>query len=519
MASASMKEELTCSVCLNIYTDPVSLKCGHSFCQECIENVRKAQLGSSSLTCPECREEVQELPSLQKNARSNISKHFLSVQQERKTADIFCTYCIHCSVAAVKSCLLCEAALCEDHLKVHSKSTDHILIEPITSTVNRKCSTHEKVLMYYCTKDATCVCFSCGLAGEHKGHQIESLTEASKKKKESLKQHLGHLTSKRQEMKRSLETLKDLKTDMSEKAACLKDKITTVFRDVRRQLDLLEKKVFCEISSQEERASLSVSDLIGQLEIKKDELSREIHHLEELCRMTDPLALLQAGSSSSSKGEISDKSEKMDILQSIKGFDEGLIAATLYKGLADIVTSIKRRAYIPVDPHIFLDVETAANSLDVSVDLRFASCVVQNNLLNTPTRFQFHQVLCTKSFSTGQHYWEVETRRTGTFRLGVAYATIERKGQTSAIGNNKKSWCLCRLKNTYSINYDNRSVTIPHIPSSQTIAMYLDYEAGHLSFYDLSGTILHLHTVKTTFTEPVYPAFLIWEDCWLRILN
>ncbi|KAM3922869.1 E3 ubiquitin/ISG15 ligase TRIM25-like [Leptodactylus fuscus] len=446
MASAALKEELTCSICLNIYTDPVTLRCGHSFCQECIENVLKTQLASSRpccCSCPECRAEFQEFPLLQKNVSlQNIARHFLSIQPEKSAAEILCTYCIQSHVPAVKSCLLCEASLCDGHLKLHSKSTEHVLIEPTTSIGNRKCPKHDQGLLYYCTVDASCVCVSCTLTGEHKGHHIESLKDASKKKKESLRELLGHLISKRQETNRSLQTLQDLKTDVPKKAAGIKDKVTGVLRDMRRELDLLEKKLYCELSSQEEKALRSFSDRIEQLELKKDKLSKKIHRNEELYNMADPLELLQ------------------------------------------------------VERCSFSDVETTDNKI--------------------LERFQWHQA-STRSFSKGKHYWEVEVGKVGIFRLGVSYATVERQGGPSFLGNDQ-SWGLRRRDDKYAMYYNKESSVLPHKPSSQRLAMYLDYEAGHLSFYELTNSIRHLHTTKTTFTKPVHLGFLLFENCWLRIV-
>uniref|UniRef100_A0A8C5WH25 Uncharacterized protein n=1 Tax=Leptobrachium leishanense TaxID=445787 RepID=A0A8C5WH25_9ANUR len=143
-------DELTCSICLNVYTDPVTLPCGHSFCRTCIGDVLDAP---------------------------------------------------------VKTCLLCEASLCEDHLKVHSKSAEHVLTEPTTSLENRKCSVHKKVLEYYCCEDAAWICVSCRLDGDHRGHQVETLNEASEKKKEKLRNILQKLTSQRKEAEKRVQNL------------------------------------------------------------------------------------------------------------------------------------------------------------------------------------------------------------------------------------------------------------------------------------------------------------------------
>ena len=55
MASAvpltMMWEEVTCSICLDPMVEPMSIECGHSFCQGCISEVGKE--GGS--VCPVCR--------------------------------------------------------------------------------------------------------------------------------------------------------------------------------------------------------------------------------------------------------------------------------------------------------------------------------------------------------------------------------------------------------------------------------------------------------------------------------
>ncbi|XP_073468186.1 ret finger protein-like 4A [Aquarana catesbeiana] len=141
MASADLRKELECYVCLNIYTDPVTLKCGHNYCRDCIGRVLDTQERSGGYSCPECREEFQDRPALHRNITlRNIVENFLSAQPDQKKSGVFCTYCIHTPVPAVISCLMCEASLCDNHLIVHSKSPEHILCDPTTSLENRKWS-------------------------------------------------------------------------------------------------------------------------------------------------------------------------------------------------------------------------------------------------------------------------------------------------------------------------------------------------------------------------------------------
>ncbi|XP_069821962.1 E3 ubiquitin/ISG15 ligase TRIM25-like [Dendropsophus ebraccatus] len=295
MASVDLRDELLCSICLSLYADPVTLRCGHNFCRDCIDQVLNTQDGAGVYSCPECREEFRKRPTLQRNITlRNVAERFRSTQpHQEEITGICCTYCIHSPVPAVRSCLLCEASLCDNHLRVHSKSPEHVLTDPSTSLEKRKCSVHKKVLEYYCTEDAACICVSCSLAGEHRGHQVETLDEASEKKKKKLRNVLQKLMTKREKTEERVRSVLERWRKQQEKAFGEAERVTVLFIDIRRRLEDLEKKVLSEISRQEEQLSLSLSDVIQKLEIKKDELSRKMRHIEELCNMADPLTVLQ----------------------------------------------------------------------------------------------------------------------------------------------------------------------------------------------------------------------------------
>ncbi|XP_075434253.1 E3 ubiquitin/ISG15 ligase TRIM25-like [Ascaphus truei] len=515
MASAGLRLELTCPICLSIYTQPVALRCGHNFCQGCIGSVWDSQGGSGLYTCPECRAEFQERPALQRNLKlCNIAERFLSTQPEQKEAVIFCTYCVTSSVPAAKTCLHCDASLCDIHLERHSKSEEHVLSEPTTSLKNRKCPVHKKILKYYCTEDAACVCVSCFAFGGHRGHQVESLNEASEKKKVKLRHVLEKLTSVREETEKRAQSLQGQKREVKEKAAGVTARVTALIRDIRAQLEVLEKRVLSEITRWEEQVSLRVSDLIQQLEIEKDELSRKMLHIEELCNITDPLTVLQGRESVNAE----DREREGNKVPAVGDLDEVLIPLTLQR-LADIVTDLIAKSGFCVqgDSGILLDVNTAANNVSVSGDLKTASWSQTDQLRpNTPERFGDFQVLSTRSFSSGQHYWEVEISESGGRRVGISYPSIVRKGRLSLIGDNKKSWCLYTCDNNHLVIHDSIQTRIYPESPSQRLGIYLDYEAGRLSFYQLCDPIRHLHTFTATFTEPLHAAFCVYKG-WVRI--
>uniref|UniRef100_A0A8C5PTP3 Uncharacterized protein n=1 Tax=Leptobrachium leishanense TaxID=445787 RepID=A0A8C5PTP3_9ANUR len=526
MASVDLRPELTCSFCLNIFTDPVTLPCGHSFCRTCTGNMMEIHwIGKYS--CHECEEVFGKKTALKRNlSLSNIIESF---QSAKKRIVIPCTYCILSPIPAVKTCLLCEASLCEDHLRAHSKSAEHVLTEPTTSLENRKCSVHKKVLEYYCCEDAACICVSCRLDGEHWGHQVETLNEASEKKKEKLRNILQKLTSQREEAKERVQNLEVVKRQVRGKTAGETERVTPLIRDIGEQLEDLKKQVLGEISRQAAQVSLPISDLIQQLEIKKKELSRKMGDIEELCDMTNPLTVLQEQESDRADYCDAEETERHDIeVHDVEDLDVGLIAETLHSGLARIVTKVTRQPCVTEASDMLLDVNTASdmlmdvntagNDVSVSEDLKTASWseIIQSRP-ETPERFQLNQVLSSSSFSTGRHYWEMEGSDFGWWVVGMTYPSIERKGRLSWIGGNK-SWWLKNYDNQYSVNHDHKEIRLPHSLSCHRFGIFLDYEAGRLSFYELCDPIRRLHTFTATFTEPLHAIFGVYEEnTWVRI--
>ncbi|XP_075422333.1 E3 ubiquitin-protein ligase TRIM39-like [Ascaphus truei] len=519
MASADLREELTCPICLSIYTQPIILRCGHNFCQGCIGRVWYSQEGSGLYTCPECRAEFQERPALQRNLKLyNIVERFLSTQPEQEAAVIFCTYC-DSSVPAAKTCLLCDVSLCDKHLKRHSKSVGHVLTDPTTSLENRKCPIQKEPLKYYCSEDAACVCVSCCVFGEHRGHLVELLNEASEKKKVKLRNVLEKLTSVREETEKTAQSLQEQKREAQEKAAEVTDRVTALFRDIREQLEVLEKRVLSEITRQEEQVSLQVSDLIQQLEIKKDELSREMLHIEELCNIPDPLTVLKESydgeKSNDSCNEGCDGDSDTDVTDCL---DEALISLTLHNGLKRFAASLfdikgKSGFHVQEASDILLDVNTANNHIDLSDDLKTASdSDTDHQRPDVPERFtSTYQVLSSCSFSSAQHYWEVEVSEAGDWSVGVAYPSIGRDpiDVEDFLGQNDVSWSLDWADKDLAARHNSEFKSVIPVFPLLAIGIYLDYEAGRLSFYQLCDPIRHLHTFTATFTEPLHAAFYI----------
>ncbi|CAN2390362.1 RING, partial [Pristimantis euphronides] len=569
MASGGLRNELDCSICLSLYTDPVTLRCGHNFCRVCIDQVLNTQDEFGVYSCPECRAEFQERPTLQRNITlHNVAEHFQSTQpHQEEITGICCTYCIHSPVPAVKSCLMCEASLCHNHLRVHSKEAEHVLINPTTSLENWKCQVHKKVLEYYCTEDAAYICVYCS-AEEHRGHLVEKLDEASeKKKKKKMRNVLHKLIRQRQAIEEGVQSLEEDWRKAQEKAAGEVERVTALFIDIRRQVDNLERKVLSEISRREEQESLSLSDIIQKLEIKKDELSRKMRHIEELCNRTDPLTVLQEPDTGDLCNPEEDGGEEdtgdhdrgdEDTGGHDKTYDVDM-DGMLHAGISDIMTYLQTIS--PAKPNvryppsqdlpassitygvdvkvttgevgnkvtasgqgwiygqgpadILLDMKTAGNNLRISDDLKTATWTkISQNRQESAKRFQYPQVMSSSRFSSGQHYWDVEISGSGVWRVGMCYSSVDRRERQSYIGYNNKSWCLCGgqvYSNHCYVIHDNVDTPLRLQISSDRLRICLDYEVGCLSFYELSDPIRHLHTFTATFTKPLHAAFYVCD--------
>ncbi|XP_051742869.1 protein NLRC3-like [Ctenopharyngodon idella] len=128
-----------------------------------------------------------------------------------------------------------------------------------------------------------------------------------------------------------------------------------------------------------------------------------------------------------------------------------------------------------------------------------------------PERFENHEQVLSKESLTGRCYWEVEW--SGWAYIAVTYKGLSRKeGSNSRFGFNEKSWNIYCCDNIYSVWHKNKSTNIPSPSSpSNRIGVYLDWSAGTLSYYSVSDThtLTHLHTINTTFTEPLYAGLTV----------
>ncbi|XP_040187231.1 E3 ubiquitin-protein ligase TRIM11-like [Rana temporaria] len=456
MASAEIIEEPRCCICTSNCPNPMTLNCGHGFCWECITIFRDKQVTNEGYSCPKCRKRDANQPR------------------------IFCTQCLHTSKLAVKSCLLCEAHLCEDHLRIHNTSPEHVLLKPTNDLKSRKCPNHNRILEYYCNEDDVFLCGSCRDGG-HQGHQVEKLEEVFMK------------------TERKLSHLHEQKKKVEENKGDITGKVDRLFRDMRQRLEDLEERVRREVCRQAEQSS--ASNLIQELKAKKARLSCKMVQPEELCNTTNQR-----------DGGLHGSTKVTDVQNETCEQDEFLISMILHAGLSDIVKMKDDRFPVLKPTGITLDINTAAKDVQISDDLKTAVSTtdVIEKRPRPRGRFQTCRVLSTNTFSSGRHYWVVETSTSGNWAVGMCYPSISKV--QGWIGETNKSWGLKKLYGLYHIQHNRTSQHLSDMAPCNSFAVCLDYEAGRLSFYALCDPVRLLHTFTTTFTEPLNAVLQVGEE-------
>uniref|UniRef100_A0A8C6TLD7 Uncharacterized protein n=1 Tax=Neogobius melanostomus TaxID=47308 RepID=A0A8C6TLD7_9GOBI len=119
----------------------------------------------------------------------------------------------------------------------------------------------------------------------------------------------------------------------------------------------------------------------------------------------------------------------------------------------------------------------------------------------------------------GRCYWEVEWRE--DVDVAVSYRGIRRRGESCRFGDNDQSWSLRVRGKAFSVCHNEKETRIPRWYFTSGLGVFLDSEAGVLSFYEVApNKLLHLHTFSCSFTEPLFPGFgLISPGSSVALMN
>ncbi|XP_044065107.1 zinc-binding protein A33-like [Siniperca chuatsi] len=185
MATASpflSEDQFLCSICLDVYTEPVSIPCGHNFCKACITRHWE---GKEQCHCPLCNEKLNKGLKLRVNTGfrevvENFKKHHAIADSNSpvKPGQVPCDCCLGNKFKASKTCLVCLTSYCETHLEPHKRVDSlkrHKLTNPVQNLDDKICKKHYRILELFCRNDLTRICVLCT---EHSAHDTVPLEEA-----------------------------------------------------------------------------------------------------------------------------------------------------------------------------------------------------------------------------------------------------------------------------------------------------------------------------------------------------
>ncbi|XP_076020550.1 E3 ubiquitin-protein ligase TRIM39-like [Genypterus blacodes] len=515
------EDQFLCSICLEVFTDPVSTPCGHNFCKSCI-----TQHWDSNVlcVCPLCNERFCTRPEMKINTFiSQMAAEFRqSTQKEAsrrsegpaaKPGEVQCDFCTGTKLKAIKSCLKCEASYCETHLEPHltaARLRSHQLIHPVDNLEDRMCKKHKKPLELFCKTDQTCVCSLCPVL-DHKNHEFLPLEEEYEGKKSELEKMVAELQQKIQltllkvqEMKQSAK----LSREAADRERAVGDQVFTALKQLVEKIQADFRKTMEEKQRSTEKQT---EDLIKELQQELSGQRERTADVEKLLLSEDHLHLLQSFSSISSAPPTKDwtqvrvhqRSHEGSVVKAVAQLEE-----TISKEVKKLLKKVELRRIQQFAVDVTLDPDTAHPLLILSDDEKQVHRGdVRKNLPDKPQRFdRYVSVLTKQSFSSGRFYFEVQVKGKTEWDLGVTRETSKRKGAFT-LSPQEGYWAVV-LENVDEYEaYDD-----PHVPLSlkskpEKVGVFVDYEEGLVSFYDVDAAALIFSFTGCSFTHKLLPYF------------
>ncbi|XP_036077874.1 E3 ubiquitin/ISG15 ligase TRIM25 [Rousettus aegyptiacus] len=308
MAELSLADELMCSICLEPFKVPVTTPCGHNFCGSCLDETWAVQ--GAPYLCPQCRAEYQTRPQLHKNTvLCAVVEQFLQAELARvaipddwtppdraaapsATSQVACDHCL--KAAAIKTCLVCMASFCQEHLRPHLDSPafrDHPLQPPVPDLLNRKCPQHNRLRDLFCPEHSECICHICLV--EHKTCSPVSLSQASADLEAKLKHKLTIMYSQINGASRALEDVRARQQDMRDAAQRKMEQLRQEYLEMKALIDASEASSTRKVKEEEKRVSSKFDNIYQILLKKKSEIQTVKEEIELALTKGDEFEFLE----------------------------------------------------------------------------------------------------------------------------------------------------------------------------------------------------------------------------------
>ncbi|KAI7805455.1 putative E3 ubiquitin/ISG15 ligase TRIM25 [Triplophysa rosa] len=496
------QEQFSCSICLDLLKNPVTIPCGHSYCMRCITCYWDQDEQRGAYRCPQCRKTFKQRPALSKNVVfdemvQKLKKIMRQADVSARCADgdVECDFCAGMKQRAVRSCLACVSSYCENHLEQHEnlfKGKGHNMIDAtgIHLDILKNCETARTTKM--------------------QGH----LAELQKKCKQMI-----------QQSEQELQKLKDAQECHERSAQTALEKNERIFTELMSFIERRRSQVTQLIRDQQTAAVSRAEELSERLNQEIEDLRRRDADLQQLSQTNDHIQLLQScrsisvsGSSQSPRITVSSLLSFDDVVKSLDKLRDKLqnfcseeiqVISGTVKNIQIVVGPVNenREEYLRYFSRFTLDLNTVNKNLRLSEGNRAVTDTGSTHQYpEHPDRFHgWKQVLCKESVRD-HSYCEIELTGSYGVSVSLAYKSISRKGMGDEcrFGYNDQSWRLFCSPSRFSFCHNKKETNLPVVSNCSRIGVYVDHKAGVLAFYGVSDTMTLIHRIQTTFTKPLH---------------
>ena len=325
----NLREEVSCSVCSDIFTDPKHLPCLHSFCLHCLKQWHRTSHGCDTIRCPKCQAvskvpESSDLKDLPTSFYLNGLIDVLAIKECRKT-QVKCgncqkkssetSYCFQCCIFYCQVCATAHNIMRsnKDHRVLalkdfQDKDYEHVLKRPVFCP---KQGHTEEELKFFCKDCETAVCQTCVTLG-HKSHTMNLIQEEAETQKIQIKSMV-------ETHRNNLKTKKNIIRHLDEDYAKLIQQGEDVKRDVQKIVDNLiavieakKQNIFSAVESQTTKSLESVTKRKNKIQEQIAVIESSLEKAEKLLTRSINVEIVQLKKSLQSIFEGADQTESTD---------------------------------------------------------------------------------------------------------------------------------------------------------------------------------------------------------------